>query len=59
MTPEEKEVGQPLAIRTRKKTKIESSFSQVPVTSSVHGPLGSFDFVSQPPLGPFGRTRSK
>ena len=43
---EGKEVGQPLAIRTRMKTKVESSFFQVPVTSSVHGPLGSFDFVS-------------
>ena len=59
VTPEEKEVGQPLATRTRKKTKVESSFSQVPVTSSVHGPLGSSDFVSQPPSGPSGRTRSK
>ena len=29
------------------------------MTSSVHGPLGSSDFVSQPPLGPSGRTRSK
>ena len=29
------------------------------MTSSVHGPLGSFDFVSQPPLGPSGRTHSK
>ena len=46
VTPEEEEIGQHLAIRTRKKTKVESSFSQVPVTSSVHGPLGSFDFVS-------------
>ena len=59
MTPEEKEVGQPLATRTRKKTKVESSFSHVPVTSSVHGPLGFSDFVSQPPLRPSGRTRSK
>ena len=30
------------------KTKVKSSFSQVPVSSSVHGSLG-----------PFGRTRSK
>ena len=52
MTPEEKEVGQPLATRTRKKTKVEFSFFQVPVTSSVQGPLGSSDFVSQSPLGP-------
>ena len=56
---EDKEVGQPLASRTREKTKVESSFSQVPMTSSVHGPLGSSDFVSQPPSGPSGRTRSK
>ena len=59
VSQEDKEVGQPLASRTRKKTKVESSFSQVPMTSSVHGPLGSSDFVSQPPLGPSGRTRSK
>ena len=26
VAPEEKEVGQPLAIRTQKKTKVESSF---------------------------------
>ena len=56
---EEKEVGQPLTIRTWKKTKVESSFFQAPVTSSVHVPLGSSDFVSQSPLGPSGRTRSK
>ena len=37
---EEKEVEQPLAIRTRVKTKVESSFSQFPVSSSVHGSLG-------------------
>ena len=47
MLSEEKEVEQTLAIRTRVKTKVESSFSQVPVSSSVHGSLG-----------PFGRTRS-
>ena len=29
------------------------------MTSLVHGPLGSSDFVSQSPLGPSGRTRSK
>ena len=29
------------------------------MTSSVHVPLGSSDFVSQSPLGPSGRTRSK
>ena len=45
---EEKEVEQPLAIRTRVKTKVESSFSQVLVSSSIHGSLG-----------PSGRTRSK
>ena len=45
---EEKKVEQPLAIRTRVKTKVESSFSQVPVSSSVHGSL----VLS-------GRTRSK
>ena len=39
VTSEEKEVGQPLATRTRNNTKVESSFFQVPVTSSVHGPL--------------------
>ena len=37
---EEKEVEQPLAIRTLVKAKVESSFSQVPVSSSVHGSLG-------------------
>ena len=56
---EGKDVGEPLASRTRKKTKVESSFSQVPMTASIHGSLGSSDFVSQPPLGPSGRTRSK
>ena len=40
MISEEKEVEQPLTIRTRLKTKVESSFSQVPVSSSVHGSLG-------------------
>jgi len=59
VTPEEKEVRQALATRIRKKTKVESSFYQVPVTSLVHGPLGSSDFVSQSPLGISGRTRSK
>ena len=37
---EEKEVEQPLAIRTRVNTKVKSSFSQVPVSSLVHGSLG-------------------
>ena len=54
-----KKVGQSLATRTRVKTKVESSLSQVPVSSSVHGSLGSPDYVPQSPLGPFGRTRSK
>ena len=53
VAPEEKEIGQPLTTRSRKKTKVESSFFQAPVTSSVHGPLGSSDFVSQSPLGRF------
>ena len=44
----EKEVEQPLAIRTQVKTKVESSFSQVSMSSSVHGSLG-----------PSGHTRSK
>ena len=59
VSQEDKEVKQPLSSRTQKKTKVKSSFSQVPVTASVHSSLGSFDFVSQPPLGPSGRTRSK
>ena len=45
---EEREVEQPLSIRTRVKIKVESSFSQVLMSSSVHGSLG-----------PSGRTRSK
>ena len=45
---EEKEVEQPLAIRTRVKTKVEYSFSQVLMSSLIHGSLG-----------PSGRTRSK
>ena len=45
---EEKEVEQPSAIRIRVKTKVESSFSQVPVSTLVHGSLG-----------PSGRTHSK
>ena len=35
VAPKEKEVGQPLTIRSRKKTKVEFSFFQAPVTSSV------------------------
>ena len=45
---EEKEVEQPLAIRTWVKTKVEYSFSQVLMSSLIHGSLG-----------PSGRTRSK
>ena len=56
---EGKEVGQPLASRTWVKTKVESSFSQVPMSSSVHGSLGFSDFVLHSPLGSSGRTRSK
>ena len=40
MLSEEKEVEQPVAIRTRVKTKVEYSFPQVPMSSSVHGSLG-------------------
>ena len=59
VSQEGKDVGQPLASRTQKKNKVESSFSQVLVIASVHGSLGSSDFVYQPPLGPSMRTRSK
>ena len=60
LAPQEgKDVREPLVSRTRKKTKVEPSFPQVPVTASVHGSLGSSGLVSQPPLGPSGRTRSK
>ena len=45
---EEKEVEQPLSIRGRVKTKVESSFPQALVSPSVHGSSG-----------PSGRTRSK
>ena len=41
------------------KTKVDSSLSQVSVISSAQGSLGSFDFVSQSPLGPSRRTRSR
>ena len=37
---EEKEAKQPLAKKTQVKTKVDSSFSQVPVNSLVHGSLG-------------------
>ena len=53
-----KEVGHPLLPRTQVKTKVESSLSQVPVSSLVQGSLGSFDFAPQSPLGPSGRTHS-
>ena len=55
----EKEVGNPSIPRSRVKTKIESSLSQVLVSFSTQGSLGSFDFVPQPPLGPFGHTCSR
>ena len=41
------------------KTKVKYSLSQVPVSSSTQGSLGSFDFVPQSPLGPSGCTRSR
>ena len=59
MISEGKEIGQPLTTRTWMKTKVESSFFQVLVTSLVHGPLGSSDFVSQSLLGPSGCIRNK
>ena len=40
-----KEVGHPLIPRTRVKTKVESSLSQVFVSSSAQGFLGSSNFV--------------
>ena len=59
MAPKEKEVRKLLTSRSWKKTKVESSFFQALVTSSVRGLLGSSDFVSQSPLGPSRCTRSK
>ena len=59
MAPKEKEVRKLLTSRSWKKTKVESSFFQALVTSSVCGPLGSSDFVSQSPLGPSRCTHSK
>ena len=56
---EGKEVGHPLISEAQVKTKVESSLSQVPVSSSGQGSLGSFDLVHQFPLGPSGHTRSK
>ena len=55
----EKEMVQSLATRTRVKTKVEFSLSQVSMSSSVHDSLGSPDFVPQSPLGPSGCTHSK
>ena len=40
-----KEVRHPLIPKTRVKTKVESSFSQVLVSSSAQGSLRSFDLV--------------
>ena len=54
-----KEVGHPLVPKTRVKTKVESSLSQVSMSSSAQGSLGSFNLVPQSPLGPSRRTRSK
>ena len=54
-----KGVGRSLIPKTRVKTKVESSLSQVSMSSSAQGSLGSFDLVPQSPLGPSGRTRSK
>ena len=48
-----KEIGHP---KTQVKTKVESSLSQVPMSSLAQGSLGSFDLVPQSPLGPFRRT---
>ena len=54
-----KEVGHPLLPGTRVMTKVEFFLSQLPVSSSTQGSLGSFDFTPQSPLGPSGRTCSK
>ena len=54
-----KEVGHPFLPRTRVKTKVESSLSQVLVSSSAQGSLGSSDFAPQSPLVPSRRTHSK
>ena len=53
------EEAQSLATRTRVKTKVKSSLSQVPVSSSIYDSLGSPNFVPQSPLGPSRRTCSK
>ena len=54
-----KGVGHLLVPRTRVKTKVEFSLSQVLVSSSAHGSLGSPDFVAQSPLGSSGCTHNK
>jgi len=54
-----KRVGHLLVPRTQVKAKVESYLSQVPMSSSAHGSLGSLDFVPQSPLGPSGHTHSK
>jgi len=41
------------------KTKVESSLSQVLVSSSTQGSLRFFDFVPKSPLGPSERTCSR
>ena len=53
------EEAQSLATRTRVKTKVKSSLSQVPVSSSIRDSLGSPNFVPQSPLGPSRSSRSK
>ena len=54
-----KEVSHPLIPRTRVKTKVESSPSQVFVSSSAQGSSGSFDFIPKSPLGPSRRIYSR
>ena len=54
-----KEVGHPLIPRTWVKTKVESSLSQVPMSSLSYGSLGSPNFVPQSPLGTSGLTCSR
>ena len=54
-----KGVRHPFVPRARVKTKVESSFSQVPMSSSAHCSLGSLDFIPQSPLGPSRHTHSK
>ena len=54
-----KEVGHPIILKIRVKTKVVSSFSQVPMSSLAQGSSRSFDFIPQSPLGPSGHTRSR